>query len=367
MVYVRPDSIGDLVLFTAALERLIAEYPKARHIMVVRQGYEALKPLFPAAIEWRVARLDPFKQRPSECRPELADLLAGLADDAPDLILAPTLNRTWLEIAVAAHFQAVRSVVLGSAAVDPLFASALRLDLGIDPDTAFRETVPANLAATDVENQHRLVEYLVGRTLASQLPSIAVPAAAAAEARAFQAAQGLLPGRWVAVFAGGLANVQVKAWPEEGFAELAGWIQADRKLPVLLMAHVSESAHVDRVAAALAQRTGQAPLVWLGRDGQLPLLAALLQDCLAYAGHDTGALHLAGALGRPVLGIYGGGHWPRFRPAARQAVAVVQPLPCFGCGWECPFGDAPCIRAIGRSTSLPGWSRSCRHFNGCRC
>jgi heptosyltransferase-3 len=86
--------------------------------------------------------------------------------------------------------------------------------------------------------------------------------------------------------------------------------------------------------------------VWLGRDGELPLLAALLKESRVYVGHDTGAMHIAGAVGRPVVGIFGGGHWPRFRPSARQAISVVQPLPCFGCNWDCHFGDGPCVKTI---------------------
>src|SRR5690606_27319149 len=39
-------------------------------------------------------------------------------------------------------------------------------------------------------------------------------------------------------------------------------------------------------------------------------------------------------------------HWPRFVPAARRGFAVVHPLPCFGCGWDCAFGDAPCLGEI---------------------
>jgi GT2 family glycosyltransferase len=33
-------------------------------------------------------------------------------------------------------------------------------------------------------------------------------------------------------------------------------------------------------------------------------------------------------------------------PAAGRGEAVVHPLPCFGCGWDCAFGDAPCLGAI---------------------
>jgi GT2 family glycosyltransferase len=48
----------------------------------------------------------------------------------------------------------------------------------------------------------------------------------------------------------------------------------------------------------------------------------------------------------PVVAVFGGGTWPRFTPAARRGVALVQPLPCFGCGWDCVFEDAPCLGGI---------------------
>jgi hypothetical protein len=81
--------------------------------------------------------------------------------------------------------------------------------------------------------------------------------------------------------------------------------------------------------------------------GDLPLLAAILGRSALYFGNDTGAMHLAAAVGRPVVAIFGGGTWPRFQPAARRAIALLNPLPCFGCGWDCPFGDAPCVGAVG--------------------
>jgi ADP-heptose:LPS heptosyltransferase len=345
IVYLRPDTIGDLVLFTSALELFMAEWPDSRHVIVVREGYEGLAPLFPKALEWKVARFNPFKQRPSECRKELSALLAELAPLAPELILAPTLNRTWLEIAVAAHFKNVRSVVLGGAEVDPIFAASLRIDLGVDTTVAFRERVASDAALSDVENQHRLAENLIGRTLPTELPAIEVSKVTSAKARAIAANLGLSEGKWAAVFAGGIANVAVKAWPTDKFAEVVAWLQK-RKIPVLLLAHVAEANLVEQVAAGAAKLGGTRPKAWLGEDGELPLLAAMLKESLFYVGNDTGAMHMAGAVGRPVVGIFGGGHWPRFRPSARQAVAVVQPLPCFGCNWDCHFGDGPCVKTI---------------------
>jgi ADP-heptose:LPS heptosyltransferase/GT2 family glycosyltransferase len=346
IVYLRPDSIGDLVLFTAALEPLLAAWPEARHTLVVRPAYAELAALFPSQLQWSLARLNPFQQKPSECRPELAALLAELDGLAPDLIVAPALNRTWLEIAVADHFKGVRSVALGRQRVDPIFAAALRLDLGVGTEAVFAETVPADPAATDVANQHTLVEHLVGRTLTAPRPTVQVPTGAAHDAEVILKERSLLGTKWVAVFAGGLANVPVKSWPDGRFEELVTWLTNQREMPVLLMAHASEARPIEAIAEAVKAKTGHRPACWLGRDGELPILAGLLARARLYVGHDTGALHLAGAVGRPVVGIYGGGHWPRFRPAARQAISVVQPLPCFGCNWDCYFGDGPCVKTL---------------------
>ena len=356
IVYIRPDTIGDLVLFTPALGLFMAEWPDARHVIVVREGYESLAPLFPKALEWKVARLNPFKQRPSECAKELKRLMSELEAMAPDLILAPTLNRTWLEIAVAAHFKKTRSVVLGGADVDPIFAASLRLDLGVDPATAFRETIASDRTTGDVDNQHKLAETLIGRPLPTVLPSVEVSGEMSAAARAVAAKHGLPEGKWAAVFAGGLANVAVKSWPPEKFAEVVAWLQS-RKIPVLLLAHADETAIVEQVGARAAKLSGNRPAAWLGRNGELPLLAALLKDCEFYVGLDTGAMHLAAAVGRPVVAVFGGGHWPRFRPSARQAISVVQPLPCFGCNWDCHFGDGPCVKTIPASDVIQAVER----------
>ena len=346
VVYVRPDTIGDLVIFLPALARLQAAWPDARHTIVVRPGYEDLAPLFPSSLQWLVTPINPFSQRPSQCRKDFATLTTTLEQLKPDLILASALNRTWLEAAVATHFPKVRSVVLGLGSVDPIFATALRIDLGVDEKTAFGESVPGDEKERDWENQHRFVDHLLGQKGPRPLPEIAVPAAATAQAEAVLAAKKLPASGWAAVFAGGLANVPVKAWTPERFGELVVGLQQKQKLPVLLLGHVSESAMIESVAAATVSQGGERPQIWLGQKGELPLLAALLRQARFYVGHDTGAMHLAAAVGRPVVGIFGGGHWPRFRPAARQGVSVVQPLPCFNCNWDCHFSDGPCVKTL---------------------
>lgn len=357
IVYIRPDTIGDLVIFTSALAQLQTAWPDARHTLLVRPGYEALAPLFPANLHWEVAPINPFTEQPGASRPKLARVLSSLEKLAPDILVAATLNRTWLESAIAAHFPRARRVALGRGAVDPLFANRLKLELGVDPAAAFNEIVEAQESALDWENNHRLADALAGRPLARENPAISVPSDATTRGRELLSKLGLAPKNFAAVFVGGLANVPIKAWPYPKFGELVQAMESKHHLPALILAHETEATAAREVAERARALGGTQRAIWLGRDGEIGLLAALLSEAKLYVGHDTGAMHIAAAVGRPVVGIFGGGHWPRFRPVGRQTVSVVEPLPCFGCNWDCRFGDAPCVKTLTTADVLAGVER----------
>ncbi len=358
IVHLRPDTIGDLVIFSSALQSLMKATPGARHIMVVRPGYEALAALFPEGIDWVVADLNPFRQTPAQVRAELDLLWSKLEALKPDAILASTLNRTWLEIATAARFPSARRVALGDAEVDSLFAAALRIELGLEKVAdVYPEIVPADRTRRDWENNHNFVQQVAGKWLPRSAPQLRIPEAARVTARHVQQQHGLQPGNWVALFPGGMANVPIKAWPAPKFGRVGADLQARTGGQVLLLGHESEAKVLEDVAQEVAAVSGQRPAQWLGRDGELTVLAALLADARSYVGHDTGAMHIAAALERPTLGIFGGGHWPRFRPVGSRVISVVHPLPCFGCNWDCQFGYAPCVKLIEPSDVQKGIER----------
>lgn len=346
ILYIRADSFGDLILFTPALNCLLKRWPTARHTLLVRPGYESLQPLFPASLAWQTAPINPFKQKPAEARAALTALLAPLKANPPDLIVAATLNRTWLEVAIAAHFPQARRVALGNQAVDPIFANALTLDLGLESAGVFPETVATDPTALDWENDLRLADHLTGTKADRHAPALTIPAAASASADALLKTHALSAGQWVACYPAGVANVLMKAWPAERFAETIAWLHREHQLKVLLLGHRSEEAIVTAVAAAVEKLSLPRPPVWLSQDGEIALMAGVLARAKFYLGNDTGPMHLAAGIGRPTIGIFGGGFWPRFKPVGRQVVSVVQPLPCFGCGWDCPFGEAPCVKTL---------------------
>jgi heptosyltransferase I len=102
---------------------------------------------------------------------------------------------------------------------------------------------------------------------------------------------------WIVLAAG--SRWQTKRWPAEHFASLVGRAQRHYGGSVLFVGGGDETE--------LAQAAGRAlPGAWHDLTGQttLPQLAALLARADVVVANDTGPLHLAAALGRPVVAPY---------------------------------------------------------------
>ena len=106
-----------------------------------------------------------------------------------------------------------------------------------------------------------------------------------------------LPRPWLAVGAG--SRWPTKRWPPEHFAALARQAQDRFGGTVVFVGGGDETALADAVAARL---TG--PVCNLAGRTTLPQLAAVLSGADVMLANDTGPLHLAAALGRPVVAPY---------------------------------------------------------------
>ncbi len=344
------DTLGDLVLFAPALRALRTAWPTTRLCVLIRQSYVELAPWLAPGIEFHPTTFDPFAQAPDADAGELTRLRHLVASLRPDLVAAATSRRNWLEVALADVVPTARRVALGSDANDEFFSTQLRVHLRLDATQVFPEQVAIPPDEPDAQRNLRLASALLGQPAISSFQTLTLPVATRATAREFLAAHGLSPGRYVVCAAAGFANVALKTWPADRFAAAIRHLQERHGLPTLLIGHEHERTHLTSVVASCPTPPSglAAPALWLGREHSLPTLAALIADSALYLGNDTGAMHLAAALDVPVVAIFGGGTWPRFTPLARRGFALVQPLPCFGCGWDCAFGTtaAPCLTGI---------------------
>ncbi len=73
-------------------------------------------------------------------------------------------------------------------------------------------------------------------------------------------------------------------------------------------------------------------------------LPALLSACRLFIGNDSGAMHVAGAVGVPVIGIFGPTDPEGTRPMTSQFTLIREPVECSPCFLrKCPI-DHRCTR-----------------------
>ena len=163
---------------------------------------------------------------------------------------------------------------------------------------------------------------------------------------------GLDPDEPFVVFAPGAAYGRAKQWLPERFAELAELIINQRGWSVLMIGSKADRS----VCAEIASRMGSTGtrmnrLVDLSGKTDLQSLAALLARAHAVVSNDSGAMHLAGAVGVKLVALFGATNERRTSPlrASEQApapVIVSHPVFCRPCMLrECPI-DHRCMRGI---------------------
>jgi ADP-heptose:LPS heptosyltransferase len=346
VLYLRPDSTAELVVFSAALGQLLRAWPESRHTVFVRAEHAGLAPLFPRSLGWRTLKTEAAGSAAGGAANAVEELLAELEKDPPDLVVAFGRETTAQEVSIASRFPKARRVAVGRHVRAGGAVEAMRIRRSDTPE-AFTEWVATDdrlQCSWDID--HAMVEYLLGLPVERVLPWLLVPSALLEQGRRLITERGLQPGRFIALYVGGVTDAPLKAWPAAKFGELVQWFRQKQELPVLLLAESSEAARLGEVLTRVAQLGGAHVPTWLGRKEDLASVAGLLAHASCFVGNESAALHLAAALGQPVVGIFGGGHWPRCRPVGRQALSVVQTLACFGCQWDCCFGEAPCVKTI---------------------
>jgi len=119
-----------------------------------------------------------------------------------------------------------------------------------------------------------------------------------------------------------------KQWHLARFADVGRTLAAEGRVTLVLTGGAGDRALVDAVRRDL----GDAPVVDTAGVLDLPASAALLSRLTMLITGDTGPMHLASAVGTPVIALFGPSDPRRYGPlATHQQVLRVQ-LPCSPCG-----------------------------------
>jgi heptosyltransferase-2 len=139
----------------------------------------------------------------------------------------------------------------------------------------------------------------------------------------------------------GAQNSVAKMWLASRFARLADLIVENLNASVAFFGGAGDS---DRIEAI--RRQMRSPSVNLA--GQIPLeaLGAALQRCRVFVTNDTGPMHVASAVGTPVVAIFGPTD-PRITAPYSGAQSIIQAnVPCAPCGKRQCNRDLECMKAI---------------------
>lgn len=194
-------------------------------------------------------------------------------------------------------------------------------------------------AAHRVEHYRRLVREL-GLKDAAGLPTVE-PAAEDLEA----ARQELRAAGWdgslplVALAPGG-GQGPAGRWPADRFTEAAAFIRKEGPVFTMLVA-TEEDTDTAGLAVGLP-----APACSVGPGLSPGRLAAILSLASLLISNDSECLHLADALGRPVVALFGPTEPKVTGPLKSPAVALAKDVPCRPCSYaKCPY-DHRCMQGI---------------------
>jgi lipopolysaccharide heptosyltransferase II len=154
-------------------------------------------------------------------------------------------------------------------------------------------------------------------------------------------------GPWLAVHAPG--GRLVKQWPAERFAESAAILARDLGATIVLTGAPSDESIVNDVELRIAA-TGVPTARAVATD--LVLLAAVLQHSTLLLTGDTGPMHLAAAVGTPVVAVFGPSMPWRYAPLVEAHRIVRVDLPCSPCNRirvppvRCQGHSPDCLTAI---------------------
>lgn len=332
VVVLAPNWLGDAVMALPALRDIRRHVPEARLSVAARASVAAL---FHAV-------------------PEVDDML----------ILSPSRGRS-------ARRNDIRKLKDGRFDVAILFPNSFHTAwmvwrAGVPERWGYRSDLRSRLLTRRISRPRRKVhvgEYYqalvrgLGMDTGPLTPSILVTAAAGETAAQLLRDRGWVRGQTLIGIAPGAAYGHAKRWPPERFAALISVLSGEAGSTCVLLGRADDRDAGQEVENALHHRLptpdSRFPnVINLIGATDLPKLMGVISHCRALVANDSGALHLAAAIGVPVTAIYGPTDEQFSTPlTAREGdrdrvAAIFEPVFCRPCFLrDCPI-DHRCMRRI---------------------
>lgn len=141
----------------------------------------------------------------------------------------------------------------------------------------------------------------------------------------------------------------IKQWDPDRFADVARRLASTRGATILLTGSTDDRPLIDRVKLAVPA----SHVVDASGEGSLLTLGALLGEAELLITGDTGPMHLAAAVGTPIVVVFGPSDPRRYAPRGPFDQVVRVDLPCAPCNRirlppaRCTGGTPDCLSLVG--------------------
>ena len=174
--------------------------------------------------------------------------------------------------------------------------------------------------------------------------------ASGAQIAAANAHAGIALDRPLLVFAPGAEFGAAKRWPARHFAALArSAFEADPRTQLALLGSPKDKPACNDIAALIGpdSNVGAAAVFNLAGATSLDQAIALLARADAVVANDSGLMHIASALNRPLIALYGPTDPEHAPPLSDVAAALSLRLACAPCRQRtCPLGHHQCMEQL---------------------
>jgi heptosyltransferase-2 len=144
------------------------------------------------------------------------------------------------------------------------------------------------------------------------------------------------------VIAAAAAYGPAKEWPAERFAELIERVAQGYDAECVIIGTAAERARCEYIAQASLVRS-----ILAAGELSVSEMIAMISLSDGFVGNDSGAMHVAAALGIPTVGLFGSTNPRRTGPRGPHVSVLYKPPPCSPClKRTCPFNHYDCQKAV---------------------
>jgi len=319
ILIIRLSSIGDVLLTTPLIRRLRGEFQNAQIDFLVKSQYQELLAHNP-----HLDKIYTYDQRTGF--KGLRQLKRELQRQGYDLII--DLHRNLRSLYLRSLYKGAMVVKFQKMALRRFLLVHFKLNL-------YRGIIPVSqryLNSLDIKDDRLGLELFVPLDVKERIH------------RGLES-RGLDPDGLAIGFAPG-AGFWTKRWPAEAFAHLGNLLSQNLDARILLFGDQGDKQVCQRITELMDKQP-------IDLSGELSLLetAAAMERCSLVVTNDTGLMHMATALKKRVVAIFGPtSEELGFFPYGTDHVVIQRDLPCRPCSFHgsnrCKKGHFKCMREI---------------------